>query len=106
MAHMNSDGTAYSNSKMLDEALEAMWENMARKAEFGDVVMPLMGTGRGRIEIPRKKVVERIAQSFADASRDKTFSNKLTIIVRPDDASRFSLNLHQVRDYLSQSLHI
>lgn len=106
MSHMNADGTAYSDIRMMDEALERLWLNMARKAELGDVIMPLMGTGRGRVPMPRKKVIERIAQSFADASQERTFSNKLTIMVRPEDASKFSLNLFQVRDYLSQSLHV
>lgn len=106
MSHMNANGTAYSDVRMMDEALEKLWENMARKAELGDIVMPLMGSGRGRVAMPRKKVIERIAQSFADASQDKTFSNKLTIMIRPEDASKFSLNLFQVRDYLSQSLHV
>lgn len=106
MSHMNSDGTAYSNVRMLDEALEGLWENMARKAELNDIIMPLIGTGRGRVAMPRKKVIERIAQSFADASQDKVFSNKLIIVVRPEDASKFSLNLFKVRDYLSQSLHV
>lgn len=104
MSHMNADGTAKSDIRIIDEALEKLWDNMARKAELGDILMPLIGTGRGRVPMPRKKVIERIAQSFADASQDKTFSNKLTIMVRPEDASRFSLNLFQVRDYLSQSL--
>lgn len=105
MSHINSEGTAYSTSRMLDEALEGLWKNMARKGELGDMVMPLIGTGRGRVAIPRKKIIERIAQSFADAAQDRVFSNKLSIIVRPEDASKFSLNLFQVRDYLSQSLH-
>lgn len=106
MSHMNSDGTAYSNVRMLDDALEGLWSSMARKAELGDIVMPLMGTGRGRVAMPRKKIIERIAQSFADASQDKIFSNKLTIVVRSEDASKFSLNLFKVRDYLSQSLNV
>lgn len=105
MSHINSEGTAYSTSRMLDEALEGLWKNMARKGQLGDMVMPLIGTGRGRVAIPRKKIIERIAQSFADAAQDRVFSNKLSIIVRPEDASKFSLNLFQVRDYLSQSLH-
>jgi hypothetical protein len=50
-------------------------------------------------------MIERIAQSFTDACNQRAFSNKLIIVVRPDDASKFSLNLFQVRDYLGQSLH-
>jgi hypothetical protein len=106
MSHMNAAGTAHSDVKMLDQALESLWINMAQKAELGDIVIPAMGTGRGRVPMPRKKVIERIAQSFADASRDTSFSNRLTIIVRPQDAEKFSLNLFEVRDYLSMSLHI
>jgi hypothetical protein len=52
-----------------------------------------------------KKIIERIAQSFTDACNQRAFSNKLIIVVRPEDASKFSLNLFQVRDYLGQSLH-
>lgn len=104
MSHMNEERTAYSDVKMMDAALEMLWINMARKAEKDDIVIPMMGTGRGRVATPQKKVIEKIAQSFADASHEILFSNKLTIVVRPEDASHFSLNLFQVRDYLSHSL--
>jgi hypothetical protein len=56
--------------------------------------------------MPRKKMVERIAQSFAYASRDKIFSNKLIIVVYPGDADKFAINLFEVKDYLVQSLHV
>ena len=105
MSHMEEDKNAQSNLKMIDEALEKLWVNLTSKAEVGDIVMPLMGTGRGRVPYPRKKMIERIAQSFADAASERAFSNKLIIVVRPEDASKFSLNLFQVRDYLGQSLH-
>ncbi|QOY71833.1 macro domain-containing protein [Pseudomonas sp. OST1909] len=105
MSHMDETGNASSDLKMIDEALDKLWVNLSSKAEVGDIVMPLMGTGRGRVAYPRKKMIERIAQSFADACNQRAFSNKLIIVVRPEDASRFSLNLFQVRDYLGQSLH-
>lgn len=105
MSHMDENGNASSDLKMIDEALEKLWVNLASKAEIGDIVMPLMGTGRGRVAYPRKKMIERIAQSFTDACSQRAFSNKLIIVVRPEDASKFSLNLFQVRDYLGQSLH-
>ena len=105
MSHMDENRNASSDLKMIYEALEKLWVNLASKAEVGDIVMPLMGTGRGRVAYPRKKIIERIAQSFADACNQRAFSNKLIIVVRPEDASKFSLNLFQVRDYLGQSLH-
>ncbi len=106
MSHMDESKNAYSDLKMVDEALKRLWVNLASKAEVGDIVMPVMGTGRGRVPYPRKKMIERIAQSFTEACCERAFSNKLILVVRPDDASKFSLNLFQVRDYLEQSLHV
>jgi hypothetical protein len=106
MAHMNEFGNAESNIAFIDKALESLWKYMSEKGELGNLVLPLIGTGRGRIEMPRKKMVERIAQSFAYASRNKIFSNKLVIVVYPGDADKFSINLFEVKDYLIQSLHV
>lgn len=106
MAELNNEGTARSTPKMIDEALESLWEFIATKGELGDVAIALIGTGRGRINLSRKKVAEKIAQSFADASQNKIFSNKLSIVIFPSDADRFNVNLFEIRDYLSQSLHI
>jgi hypothetical protein len=79
---------------------------VGHQGEIGDLAIPALGTGRGRLELPRRKVIELIAQSFADASRDKVFANKLAIVVHPEDAKRYEVNLFQVRDYLALSLHV
>mgnify|MGYP005819329207 CR=1 FL=1 len=106
MSHMDPSGNAYSTPRILDEALEGLWKGLVAKGERGDIVMPLVGSGRGRVTIPRQKIAEKIAQSFADASQEAVFSNKLTIVIRPEDAARFSINLFQIRDFLSKSLHV
>src|SRR6516164_6068916 len=67
---------------------------------------PVVGTGRGRLQLPRRKLIELIAQSFADASRTKVFANKLAIVVHPEDAKRHEVNLFEIRDYLALSLHV
>ena len=43
---------------------------------------------------------------FADAAKVKVFSNKMTVMIHPSDADRFQVNLFEIKDYLSQSLHI
>ena len=78
MSHMDENRNAQSDLKMVDEALGKLWLNLASKAEVGDIVMPLMGTGRGRVAYPRKKMIERIAQSFTDACSERALSNKLS----------------------------
>lgn len=105
MSRFNEKGNASSNLRDIDAALEALWEFVAERGELRDIAIPLMGTGRGRLTTPRKKMVERIAQSFADASRDKVFSPRLVVVVRPQDAENFSVNLFEVKDYLVRSIH-
>lgn len=51
MAELNSEGTAKSTPKMLDEALERLWHYIATQGELGDAAIALIGTGRGRVKL-------------------------------------------------------
>lgn len=106
MAEMNESKTAVSSVQKVEEALDKLWSYLASNAELMDVAMPILGTGRGRIKLPRKKMIEKIAQSFAYASVEHTFSNRLVIYVRPEDARNYNVNLFEIKDYLRQSLHV
>jgi len=105
MSRLNEHGNAKSTVRGVEDALDGVWKFVSEQGELRTLVLPLMGTGRGRIGVPRKKMIERIAQSFADASKEKVFSNRLVIVVRPEDAEHFELNLFEVRDYLARSLN-
>lgn len=105
MSRLNEHGTAKSTSRNIEDALDGLWAFVTAQGELRTLVLPLIGTGRGRVPVPRKKMVERIAQSFADASKETVFSNRLVIVVRPEDAENFGLNLFEVRDYLIRSVH-
>ena len=105
MARLSANGTASSSLREVEDALEKLWAYIVSHGELRNLSIPLMGTGRGRTGYPRKKMVERIAQSFADGSKEKIFSNRLSIVVRPVDAENFGVNLYEIRDYLVQSLH-
>ena len=106
MSRLNEFGTAHSSVRDVEDALDGLWKFVAEQGELHTLVMPLMGTGRGRVELPRKKMIERITQSFADASKERLFSNRLVVVVRSKDAENFGVNLFEVRDYLLRSLHV
>jgi hypothetical protein len=106
MAELNEHGNASSSGAVVDRALNKLWQYIAEQGDLGDVIVPLIGTGRGRIDVPRRKIVEKVAQSFADASREKVFTNKLVIVISKDDAVSHGVNLFEIRDYISQNLHI
>ena len=106
MSRLNAQGNASSSSREVEDALSFLWLFILNSGELKNLSVPLIGTGRGRTGIPRKKMCERIAQSFADASKNQIFSNKLSIFIRSEDAENFGVNLYQIRDYLVQSLHV
>ncbi|TBC65041.1 MULTISPECIES: macro domain-containing protein [Rhizobium] len=105
MSRLNADGNAISLPREVEDALEATWTFVRTNGDLRDLSIPVMGTGRGRTGVPRKKMIERIAQSFYDEAKHNIFSNRLCIVVRPKDAENFAVNLYQIRDYLVQSLH-
>jgi hypothetical protein len=104
MAEMNTQGTAKADVRNIDKALENLWTYVKSTGQLRNLSMPVIGTGRGRISMPRKKMIENIAQSFVYASQSGIFSNKLSIAVHPEDADKFQINLYEVRDYLDRSL--
>lgn len=106
MADLNEHGNAQLDERALDEVLEGLWRGLREQGELGQFYVPVIGSGRGRIQMPRQKLIERIAQSFVYSSRDRKIANRLTIMVTDEDARTYDLNLFQVRDYLTMSLHI
>jgi hypothetical protein len=105
MSKFNAQGNAYSTIEMVDTALSSLWSHIEQQGDFDTISVPLVGTGRGRLPLPRKKMAERIAQSFLDASRNRSFAKKLSIYIYPADAEYFEVNLFEMKDYLTQSLH-
>jgi hypothetical protein len=105
MSRLNAQGTASTTVREVEDALSSLWSFILTNGELKNLSVPLMGTGRGRTGYPRKKMAERLAQSFADGSKDQVFSNRLSIVIRPEDAENFGVNLYQIRDYLVQGLH-
>lgn len=105
MSRLNAQGTASTTIREVEYALSSLWTFILTHGELKNLSVPLMGTGRGRTGYPRKKMSERIAQSFSEGSKDQIFSNRLSIVIRPEDAENFGVNLYQIRDYLVQGLH-
>ena len=104
MAELNAHGTAQSDLNGVSAALAGIWSFIASRGERADLAVPVMGTGRGRLGTGQQKMIEVIAQSFADASRERIFARKLAIVVHPDDAKAQEINLFEVRDDLRRRL--
>lgn len=106
MSTLNSQGNASSTVRDVEEALAGLWEYVRQAGELQELAVPLMGTGRGRLTVPRSRVVELIAESFVNASADGKISDRLVIVIHPGDAQQFSINLYEIKDRLRQLMSL
>ena len=81
-----------------------MWNFVREKGELQELAVPVIGTGRGRIRMTRKKMIALIAESFVKASSENKFTDKLIITIRPEDAENFGINLYDIKDHLTHVL--
>jgi hypothetical protein len=105
MAELNEQGNASTTPSSVGRALEGLWKHVRETGELQELAVPVIGTGRGRVRPTRKKMIALIAESFMKASEESKFTNRLVIVIRPEDATSFGLNLYDVKDHLNQILH-
>lgn len=106
MAELNDRGNASTTRRHVTKALKGLWAHVGKSGELQELAVPVIGTGRGRLKTPRKKMISIIAESFVDASADHKVSDKLVIVVRPEDGSKFKLNLYEVKNHLDHVLSV
>lgn len=105
MASLNEKGNAQSTRQDLSSALEGLWNYVRTEGELQELAIPVMGTGRGRLGLSRKRVIGMIVESFVKHSYTGLLTNKLVICIRPSDAERFMTNLYDIKDYMNQIVH-
>lgn len=104
MAELNEQGTAFTTPQAVEQAMDGLWEYVRASGELQELVIPVIGTARGRINVPRKKMIEKISESFVNASIERKFTDRLVIMVHPSDAKRFQVNLYDIKDHLNHTL--
>ena len=105
MADLSEKGNASTTIQDIRQALDGLWKHVREAGELQELAVPAIGTGRGRLEQSRKKMIALIAESFMKASEQKKFTNRLVIAICPEDARNFEINLYDIKDHLNQVLH-
>lgn len=100
IANINEHGVAGSNVNNLQSALPKLWEYVATRGLKENLLVPVLGTGFSRLGIPRDRVIHEIILTFLISCSQRTFCDKLTIVVSPQDLARFSISLQELGDFL------
>lgn len=63
------------------------------------IVIPVLGSGFSKVEVPRE-IIKEIIKSFTAASLSKKFTEKLTIVIHPEDYINFDMNISEIHEFL------
>lgn len=104
MADLNDQGNASTTQAKISSSLEGLWNYVRESGELQELVIPVLGTGRGRLKMSRKRMITFITESFMKASEQNKFTEKLVIVIRAEDAKNFGVNLYDIKDNLNHVL--
>ena len=101
IADLNQHGVAYSSLDNVREGLKKVWSYIANQGGFDRLIIPVLGTGRARIQVPREVMVREIIRSFINARySENKFCEKLTIVIFEKDYCEHNIDLQELEDYI------
>ncbi len=100
IAHINEHGVASGTFEALKESLGQLWLFVGQRGLKEPLVVPVLGSGFTRLVPPRQVIVQEIIKSFIAACSERTFCEKLTIVLAENDVIKHQIQLESLRDYL------
>ena len=100
IASLNQHGVASSSFENIQVSLSCVWDYIANRGGIGPLVIPILGSGFSRIEVPRDQIIKEIIRSFVAACATKRFTEKLTIAIHPEDFRKYDLDLTELNEFL------
>lgn len=80
----------------LEASLNELWIYLSDNAGKEHFIIPILGTGRGRINMTREEVIKETILSFLASCSDKNYADKLTISINPNDIKEHNLDLEGI----------
>lgn len=103
MADLNEHGTAITSQANLELALSRLWVHMGERGTCDTVVMPAIGSRFGQTTISREASVRLIIQSFLAACAERTFCEKLVIVLSGTDVVRHKIDLREIGSFVQHA---
>lgn len=96
---LNAQNKSYCDKNMFEESLNELWVYLSECASKEDFIIPLVGTGNGRLQLSREKVFKEIVLSFISSLSSKNYADSLTISIHPTDLKRHDLDLTKLAEF-------
>lgn len=95
--HKNRSKTTDDN---LRNSLNELWAYLSHSGSKDSLVIPILGTGRGRITLTREQVIKEIVLSFLVSLDIDNYCDQLTICIHPRDLKEYKMNLIEILDFI------
>lgn len=93
---LNQQDRSVATKDTLENALNELWTYLAEHAGKEKFIIPILGTGRGRINMTREEVLKEIVLSFVASCSDRNYADKLIVSIHPNDISEHNINLEEL----------
>ena len=102
-SHINKDGVASTTIENLRESLAKLWYYISQKGSKSDIVIPLLGTGKGRLGEKREDIFLEIIRSFIASCSSSAYCDKLVIAIYAPDVTNHKIDLNYLQVLLKYS---
>ena len=102
IANIDQKGRASSTPENVLRSLTKLWQFISAQGGYGNLVIPVLGTGRARVQVKIEQMVMEIIKSFIAACSEEKFCKKLTVVIFERDYIDNSIDLVE----LGRHLHV
>lgn len=99
-SNLNEQGRSKTTSDDLRKALIELWSYLTIKGSKDNLIMPIIGTGRGRISLTREEVIKEIVLSFLASLSQDSYCEQLIISIHPTDLKEYNIKLDELLDFI------
>ncbi|MEJ6486336.1 macro domain-containing protein [Nostoc punctiforme UO1] len=96
--YMKNDLTVESNSDYILTSLDKLWQEVRRKCHGTDVAIPIIGSDLARSGLSRMQLSKLIITSFAQESKRRFITRKVTLMIYPKDLE--SVDFYELNNFL------
>jgi hypothetical protein len=97
---LNEQNRSKSTEDDLRNSLVELWAYLSHCGSKDNLVIPIIGTGRGRIPMTREEVIKEIVLSFLSSLGIESYCEQLTICIHPNDIKKYNVNIGDITDFI------
>ncbi len=93
---LNQQNRSKTTEDDLRNSLNELWEYLIHNGSKDNLILPIIGTGRGRITLTREEVIKETVLSFLVSLSTDSYCEQLTICIHPKDIKTNKMDMDEI----------